>query len=110
MFFKASHLMGKKWSLALLEGISINEGKGFNMILARTRKISPRILAGRLKEFEDAGILEKKTTQGETRRTSYSLTQKGKELLKIMKLMKKWNSRYSGMNCENAECIDCPFY
>ncbi len=108
--FGAAGLIGKKWTIALLEEIAANGDKGFNFISARMRKISPKILANRLKEMEENGIIERGIIKTAPLRTKYFLTSKGMELYSIVQSMKHWNSKHECRNCATNKCVECELY
>ena len=111
--FKSADIIGKKWTIALLQEIALNGKKGFNIIFKRMGKISPKILAKRLKELEDEGVIKREYIIKEKPiRAIYILTEKGNELLKIIQSLKIWNVKYSNVpiDCQNRECVNCELY
>ncbi len=110
--FKVADLVGKKWTIVIVQEVALNGEKGFNAIFRRMKKVSPKLLAKRLKELEKAGIVEKKIFANKIPvRTSYKLTKKGKELEQIINRLKMWEMKYvSGLGCNRKECVNCPLY
>jgi len=108
--YNAADLIGKKWTIPLLEELMVNGDKGFNFISCRMRKISPKILANRLKELENSGIIEKNIVKTTTLRTKYFLTSKGMELYNIVRSMKHWNSKHECRSCATNKCVECELY
>ena len=107
------HLLGQKWAPVVLQEVSLNGEKGFNALYRRMRKVSPKILARRLKDLEALGIIERKEIKtARQNRTSYKLTQKGSDLNDILSKLRQWNSRYTpeAKECGNRNCVECPLY
>jgi DNA-binding HxlR family transcriptional regulator len=111
--FETAHLLGKKWMIVLLQEVALHGDKGFNHIHKRMARVSPKIISQRLRELEKAGLIERKVIGGTLpERTSYSLTEKGKELYGISLAFRKWQSKYHPEieGCEERECAKCTFY
>ncbi len=112
--FHSADLIGKKWTVVLMQEIRLNGDKGFNAISRRMGKISPKLLSQRLKDLEDAGVIKKETSDGKAPlRTSYRLTKKGEELNRIIADLKKWNVKYhnrSDLDCFKKDCVKCALY
>ncbi len=109
--FNVADIIGKKWSIVVIQEVFLHGDKGFNFILNRTG-ISPKMLSQRLKDLESEDIAERKVDATKIPiKTSYSLTQKGKELYSIIESMKKWNSKHSKTpDCSGKECVKCSLY
>jgi len=110
--FKIASIFGKKWTLPLLDEIEKHGDKGFNYLFARLRHITPKILAKRLKELEEQGMVKKNVyTNVAPMKTAYYLTEKGKELHKLSWDFKKWIMKYDKtLPCGTVDCPDCKFY
>lgn len=110
--FDTTDLIGKEWTLVVLQEVALNGEKGFNFIFNRMKKISPKLLSLRLKELEADGIIQKElNTDKIPVRTKYRLTEKGEELYKITENLKMWHMKYCphGTNCTTI-CAECPMY
>ena len=92
--FKVSHLIGKKWTIPLIEEININKANGFNHLSKRLKKPSPKVLSTRLKDLEKIGLIKKSLLKNKITKTNYELTEKGKELSLIINLIKTWNTKH----------------
>ena len=110
--FKVADIIGKKWTIVIVQEVSINGKNGFNAMFRRMRKISPKLLSKRLKELEETGIIKKEIFAKDMPvRTSYKLTKKGKELGNIIRSLKIWGAKYEGRpGCDRKQCVDCPLY
>jgi len=111
--FQAAGILGKKWTIVLMQEIALNEGGGSNSIFKRIKKISPKILSRRLKELEELDIIKKDVINNKISiRTKYRLTEKGKELYGITTNIKAWSIKYSKekLNCDDLTCVECHLY
>ncbi len=110
--FKATNILGKKWTFILLQEIASHQGTGFNTMFKRLKKISPKIMAQRLKQLESEELITKHVQNIQLqRRTTYSLTEKGKELNHIIQDLKGWAEKYEEtVKCRNTECVTCSRY
>ena len=110
--FESADLIGKKWTIALLQEISANGDRGFNYIFRRLGKISPKILSRRLREMEISGIIERDISRNKApARAKYKVTEKGAELQKIIGQLRKWQIRYSKEKFEcSQDCVSCQMY
>ena len=109
--YDIADLVGKKWTITVMQEIEQNGDKGFNFIIHRMKKISPKLLAQRLKEMEEMGVIEKRViTDKMPVRTVYSLTKKGKELKEVIMVMRKWSLKYSPKTRCINECVKCENY
>lgn len=103
---ETTHLIGKKWSIALLSDIRMNKFKGFYNFTVKT-KITPRTLSQQLKELEKAGLIKKRIEEG-----GYSLTLKGEEMCKLIDEIKKWNIKWNTIpeDCLKRSCSECKLF
>ena len=65
--------------------------------------ISPATLSQRLRELQDAGILERTPSNGDSRRVEYRLTDAGKELRPIIDALGLWGQRWAQQDLRPAE-------
>ncbi len=105
---QSSHIIGRKWSIPLIEEIALNDFNGFNNFLEKS-KITPRILSMQLKELENTGVIKKKNSNAKTK---YVLTEKGHELHNIITEIKRWNLRWGDVpeSCLSTPCTECSMY
>ncbi|MEK6823240.1 MAG: helix-turn-helix domain-containing protein [Nanoarchaeota archaeon] len=108
VLFDVVGLVGKKWTIPLLQQVELHGGDGFNTLLRRMKTLSPKILAERLAELEDHGLVRKTTIKGVPLRTSYVLTKKGKDLCVALQSVRVWNEKYNGkLGCAMRDCTTC---
>jgi DNA-binding HxlR family transcriptional regulator len=67
-------LMGKKWTIFLIKDM-LSGKKHFKEFLNSNKGLTNKTLSSRLKEMEDAGLVEKSTFDFNSRLTEYYLTE-----------------------------------
>src|SRR3989338_8886457 len=107
---KTCNIIGKKWSVPIIEEIALGSFGGFNIVMSKMKSITPRTLSLHLQELEKSGIIKKKSVKKNSKEsTSYSLTKKGRELHGIITEIKNWNIRWSKAPefCLTTPCTEC---
>ncbi|MBI2579745.1 MAG: helix-turn-helix transcriptional regulator [Candidatus Aenigmarchaeota archaeon] len=105
-----SHLIGRKWTIAILCEIAADNFDSFNGFLRKSKgRLTPRGLSIVLKEMENAGFVEK---DGNGVASHYILTPKGMGLYKIIMQMKSWNVEWNNADssCARKSCIECSYF
>jgi DNA-binding HxlR family transcriptional regulator len=87
-------LASKKWMLMVLTELYFHGTQRFNELLDNMRQISPKILSKRLKELEERELITRARFNEIPPRVEYSLTEKGRELVKSFKDIGKWAIRW----------------
>jgi len=83
-------VVGDKWTLLLIRDIGLF-GKHRNKDFQEADEgIPSNILASRLKQLVELGLVQKQLYQEHPPRYEYHLTKPGKELLPVIKSMAKW--------------------
>lgn len=86
-------VVGDRWSLLIVRDL-LREPKRFTDILDYLGNITPKWLMLRLRELEEAGVVERE--QGQDRREVwYKLTPAGQELRPVVKALGNWGLRYA---------------
>jgi DNA-binding HxlR family transcriptional regulator len=76
---RAADILERRWTVSIIW--ASHEGAvRFNEFVQSLGAISPSTLAARLKELEEAGILERTTVEGRPPRNEYRLTPLGRRL------------------------------
>ncbi|HSE29277.1 MAG TPA: helix-turn-helix domain-containing protein [Candidatus Saccharimonadales bacterium] len=88
----ATAIMGNKWTPFLI--LLLSKGSHRFSTLQNLTGISPRTLSQRLDELEENAILTKTTYPEVPPRVEYALTQKGADLIPILKSMAAWGDKY----------------
>lgn len=91
----ATEILGDKWTPQLLRYFINNEVVRFCQLQDLVGGINPRTLSARLVSLEEHDII-KKLQSGHTSRCEYVLTEKGNDLLPILRDMEAWSSKYPG--------------
>ena len=85
--------IGDRWSLLIVRDL-LNEPKRFTDLLSRLGNITPKWLTLRLRQLEDAGVVE--CIKGQDRREKwYKLTPAGEELHPVIKSLWSWGMRHA---------------
>ncbi len=66
----------------------------FEEFLDSPEGISTNILANRLKLLEELGLIEKQPYSNHSRRMNYQLTEEGKSLRPVLKVMAAWGLKH----------------
>lgn len=106
----ASKMIGKKWTMLILEELSFHQPMGFNELQEKLKKISSKVLSEQLQELEGIELIHKEKIPAKPVDLSrYTLTEKGKSLHFIFNQFKEWNSKYGNHNpnCRDTECATC---
>ncbi len=81
---RALALAGQKWSLRIVWELRAGP-LSFRALRAQCGNISPSVLAGRLKELADSGVVEN------IPRLGYRLTARGERLFQVLTGLNKWS-------------------
>ena len=94
--FQASvELIGRRWSSAILLAIA-RGARRFRDILASVPGLSDRMLAQRLRELEDAGLVDRQVAPTVPVQVTYQLTPAGGELMTSLQPLVRWGVRWHG--------------
>jgi DNA-binding HxlR family transcriptional regulator len=90
---KATELLGEKWTLLILRELLLGT-KRFNDFQRAMSRLSPTLLAKRLRHLEEFGIIIRKRISGQ-RGHEYHLTAAGKELSPLVEILAVWGMRWA---------------
>lgn len=93
----ATAILGNKWTPQLLRYFINEDEVRFCQIQDLVGGINPRTLCARLDQLEEAGVIVKETGS-DTSRSVYRLTDKGRDLLPVLKSMQTWSTKYPALN------------
>ncbi|GEN71456.1 transcriptional regulator [Chryseobacterium lathyri] len=86
-------LIGGRWKINILSYL-LNENRlRYNELLKRLPGISERMLIAKLKELENDNLINRIVYQQVPPKVEYELTDLGKSLSDIMKLMDSWGEK-----------------
>jgi DNA-binding HxlR family transcriptional regulator len=89
---KAMEILDERWTMLVIRELLAGSAH-FNEIRRGVPKMSPALLAKRLRNLERVGIIERTTTG---RGTSYTLTKMGQELGPVVEGLGAWGVRWIG--------------
>lgn len=95
VFQATLELIGRRWTGAIVRALLAGSIR-FGDILGRVPGLSDRLLSERLRELEGAGIVTRVVYPEVPVRIEYRLTDKGRELEKIVSDIDAWNARWEG--------------
>ncbi|GLV53419.1 hypothetical protein KDH_02730 [Dictyobacter sp. S3.2.2.5] len=90
----ALEAIGDPWSLLIIRDIVYFGKKTYGEFLASDEKIATNILADRLALLEQKGIIEKRPSDSDKRKETFSLTEKGLDLIPILAEMANWSAAH----------------
>ncbi len=86
-------VLGNKWTALILRDLSVGP-KRFTELERSLSGISPRTLSQRLDDLEDHEIVTKKQFAETPPKIEYTLTQKGRDFVPVLRQMADWGNRY----------------
>ena len=89
---KATELIGEKWTLLILRELFLGT-KRFNEFQRALSRMSPTLIAKRLKHLEKHGIIIRKKISGQ-KSYEYLLTIAGQELSPMIEILAVWGMRW----------------
>ena len=89
---KAMELLDERWTMLVVRELLLGS-RHFNDLRRGVPKMSPALLSKRLKSLTRAGVVEREEIDG---RTTYSLTECGKELAEVVDALGAWGVRWIG--------------
>lgn len=102
-------IIGKKWTLLIINGIGIYEKLRFSRLMKKLHNISPKTLSMKLKELQAENLIKREYFKEIPPRVEYSLTKEGVELRKSIIPILEWTIKHiidSGRTVE-CECNKC---
>jgi DNA-binding HxlR family transcriptional regulator len=88
----ALDIIGDKWSLLIIRDIGLFNKHIYKDFQSAEEKFPSNILAHRLKMLVENDIIEKRQYQDNPPRYEYHLTEKGRDLIPVIRQMAKWAS------------------
>lgn len=98
-------IFGDKWSLLIIRDLMFENKCTYNDFLKSQEGIATNILASRLKELEENGIIEKSAHPDSKAKNLYRLTSKGIDLLPILIEVYIWSDKYFTIPADVKEVI-----
>ena len=85
-------VISKKWALLIISAIGNNQKLRYSELEKKLGEISPKTLADRLKDLENASLVRRESFAEIPPRVEYSLTKEGLELKNAMMPLIEWVS------------------
>jgi len=92
---EALSIIGNKWTALMVMELA-KEPMRFSALQNILVHISPRTLSQRLDELEQKMIVTKKSYAEVPPRVEYTITDKGRDLIPVLKSMADWGDKYHG--------------
>ena len=108
-----AHVLGKKWSIPIIEEIALSNGEvQFNTLKRSLNGITARNLSESLGTLRAEGIIKKRRViVNNVSYARYDLTKKGASVKKVIDGMKELGIEWYGTNhnCKNTKCSNCAY-
>ena len=82
-------IIGDKWTLLVIRDLMLGRSR-FKDLLASPERIASNTLTDRLTRLLAHGIVEQTCSSDGTKYQAYSLTDKGRDLITVLKSMREW--------------------
>lgn len=89
----AAEILCTRWTVPLLRELVVGATR-FNALRRALPRLSPSLLAKRLKELEDAGLVERRPAADEPKLNEYRLTPTGRDVQPVVEAMGRWGQRW----------------
>ena len=97
---KALEVVGERWSLLIVREL-LDGAKRYTDLQDGIPGISTDVLAARLKDLEDAGVIERRTLAPPAASKVYALTERGRGLAPAVGELAKWGMELLGERTED---------
>lgn len=100
----AAEILCTRWTIVLLREMIAGTTR-FNDLRRGVPRMSPALLSTRLKELEEAGVLERKPLHSEKGVFEYHLTESGKDLYPVIEAVGMWGQKWieSSLSLKNLD-------
>jgi DNA-binding HxlR family transcriptional regulator len=89
----ASEVLCTRWTVPLLRELIAGSTR-FNDLRRGLPKMSPTLLSRRLKELEEAGVVERRAVRSEKGVFEYRLTESGEDLQTVVEAIGSWGQKW----------------
>jgi DNA-binding HxlR family transcriptional regulator len=94
-FARALELVGERWALLVIRDLFVSP-KRFSELQRGLPGIPSNILTSRLKELEDAGVIQRRVLPRPAGGVAYELTDDGRELESAVVELSRWGAKHLG--------------
>jgi DNA-binding HxlR family transcriptional regulator len=100
----AAEVLCTRWTMVLVRELIAGSTR-FNDLRRGVPRMSPTLLSQRLKELEEAGIVEKRSLPSERGVMEYHLTESGRDLREVVIAMGMWGQKWveSSLSLRNLD-------
>lgn len=100
----AAEVLCTRWTLVLMRELIAGSTR-FNDLRRGVPKMSPTLLSQRLKDLEEAGIVERKPLPGQKGSFEYCLTPAGRDVRPVVEAMGNWGQKWveSSLSLKNLD-------
>ncbi|MGH2640988.1 MAG: winged helix-turn-helix transcriptional regulator [Actinomycetota bacterium] len=96
-FQQAAQLVGQRWVPQIVWVLLGGPGR-YSVVRTAIPEISDTVLSDRLRDLEAAGILTRSVTPSTPVLIEYALTERGRDLAKVIDGLAKWADRWSAVD------------
>lgn len=99
-------MWGDKWSLLIIRDLMIKKECTYGDFLKANEKIATNILASRLQNLVENGIINKKNHPDNKLKFLYFLTEKGIDLIPLIVEINLWGDKYLTIPDDRKKLVD----
>ena len=99
-------IWGDKWSLLIIRDLMLKKECTYGDFLKADEKIATNILASRLQDLLQAGIINKKDHPESKLKSLYYLTAKGIDMIPLIVEINLWSEKYLSIPEERKKLIE----
>lgn len=88
-------VIGERWAILILRDLTLQGPRRFQDFEASLKGISPNTLSARLKTLEEHGVIGRHLYAEHPPRAEYRLTEAGRELRPVLRLLREWGERHA---------------
>lgn len=88
-------LIGDRWTILILRDLLLNRTRRFQDFSNAFPGLTPSVLSARLKELEEAGVIESRLYSDHPPRSEYLLTGRGRTLGPILRALRQWGQAHT---------------
>jgi DNA-binding HxlR family transcriptional regulator len=92
---RALRVVGDRWSLAVVAAL-LDGPLRYGELQERLGSVAPNVLARRLKQLEDEGVLAARPYSRRPPRHEYGLTEPGRDLAAAARVLTDWGAQHGG--------------
>ncbi|MFL5246496.1 MAG: winged helix-turn-helix transcriptional regulator [Myxococcales bacterium] len=94
-FQSAVDLVGKRWTPLIVQLLLVRPRR-YSELHEELEVVTEGMLSQRLKELEQAGVVERRVLDEQPVRVEYHLTQKGRGLSRVISGLERWADEWMG--------------